>query len=90
MPTTSIWSRTDGVVSWRCSIERSHGSTENIEVDASHFGIGAHPPVLYAIADRLAQPEGEWAPFRREGWRRLAYADPLREPFWEMLLGGDK
>ena len=87
VPTTSIWSRTDGVVSWRCSVERSHGMTENIEVDASHFGIGAHPLVLYAIADRLAQPEGEWVPFQREGWRRLAYADPHREPFWEMLRG---
>jgi len=33
--------------------------------------MGVHPAVLYAIADRLAQPEGAWRPFARTGWRRL-------------------
>ncbi|HET7501956.1 MAG TPA: alpha/beta hydrolase [Kofleriaceae bacterium] len=82
VPTTSIWSRTDGVVSWRCSVERESPLTENIEINASHFGIGAHPLTLYVIADRLAQPEGHWQPFRREGWRALAYGDarPTRRP----------
>jgi PGAP1-like protein len=75
VPTTSIWSRTDGIVSWRCSVEREGPLVENIEVNASHFGIGAHPLVLYAIADRLAQPEGDWRPFHREGWRALAYGE---------------
>jgi hypothetical protein len=75
VPTTSIWSRTDGIVSWRCSVERERPLTENIEINASHFGIGAHPLALYAIADRLAQPEGEWRPFQREGWRALAYGE---------------
>jgi pimeloyl-ACP methyl ester carboxylesterase len=75
VPTTSIWSRTDGVVSWRCSVEKPNDQVENIEVDASHLGMGAHPLVLYAIADRLAQPEGHWAPFSRRGWRAYAYGD---------------
>lgn len=75
VPTTSIWSRTDGIVSWRCSVEREQCFVENIEINASHFGIGAHPLALYAIADRLAQPEGEWRPFHREGWRALAYGE---------------
>ena len=43
---------------------------------SSHLGLGAHPAALYAIADRLAQPEGHWEPFHREGWRRLVYRDP--------------
>ncbi|HEU4727622.1 MAG TPA: hypothetical protein VFT22_07030, partial [Kofleriaceae bacterium] len=73
VPTTSIWSRTDGVVSWRCSVEREAPLAENIEINASHFGIGAHPLALYAIADRLAVPEGAWRPFQRAGWRALAY-----------------
>jgi pimeloyl-ACP methyl ester carboxylesterase len=73
VPTTSIWSRTDGVVSWRCCLETEGETVENIEVRGSHLGMGMHPLVLYAIADRLAQPEGRWAPFRREGWRALAY-----------------
>jgi pimeloyl-ACP methyl ester carboxylesterase len=75
VPTTSIWSRSDGIVSWRCSVERERPFVENIEINASHFGIGSHPLALYAIADRLAQPEGEWRPFHREGWRALAYGE---------------
>ncbi len=78
VPTTSIWSPTDGVVSWRCCVESRRALAENIVVELSHLGLGAHPAVLYAIADRLAQPEGEWQPFHRRGWRRLIYGDPRR------------
>ena len=63
VPTTSIYSRTDGVVAWQCSLEKAGPQAENIEVLASHLGLGFHPAVLYALADRLAQPEGEWKPF---------------------------
>ena len=63
VPTTSIYSRTDGVVAWQCSLEKSGPHTENIEVLASHLGMAVHPAVLYALADRLAQPEGRWQPF---------------------------
>jgi pimeloyl-ACP methyl ester carboxylesterase len=76
VPTTSIWSPTDGVVAWRCSVETRRILAENIVVDASHLGLGAHPATLYAIADRLGQPEGDWEPFHRDGWRRLVYCDP--------------
>ncbi len=78
VPTTSIWSRTDGVVAWQCSVETRRELAENIVVDSSHLGLGAHPATLYAIADRLAQPEGEWRPFHRRGWRRLFYGDPRK------------
>jgi hypothetical protein len=60
VPTTSIWSPSDGIVSWRCSVETRRDLAENIVLDSSHFGLGAHPAALYAIADRLAQPEGQW------------------------------
>ena len=76
VPTTSIWSRTDGVVSWHCCYEARSDFAENIVVEASHLGLGAHPATLYAIADRLAQPEGVWAPFHRDGWRQYIYGDP--------------
>ena len=79
VPTTSIWSPTDGVVAWRCSVETRQIYAENIVVESSHLGLGAHPAALYAIADRLAQPEGHWEPFHREGWRQYAYRDP--EPY---------
>jgi hypothetical protein len=34
--------------------------------------------VLYAVADGLASPEGEWLPFDRSGLRGLLYPDPHR------------
>ena len=79
VPTTSIFSRTDGVVAWRCSIEKTGPQSENIEVVASHLGLGAHPAVLYAVADRLAQPEGQWKPFNRGLLGPLLYPDPDRD-----------
>ena len=71
VPTTSILTKTDGVVSWRGSVQcptKGH-QTENIVVPASHVGLGVNPLVMLAVADRLAQPEGQWAPFDRSGWR---------------------
>jgi triacylglycerol esterase/lipase EstA (alpha/beta hydrolase family) len=65
VPTTSIYSKTDGVVSWRGCIERRTALSENVEVDASHLGMVSHPRVLQIVADRLAQPEGRWKPLRR-------------------------
>lgn len=76
VPTTSIYSRTDGIVAWQCSVQEAAPQTENIEVEASHVGLGINPAVLYAIADRLAQPEGQWQPFDRSGLRQLVYRDP--------------
>lgn len=76
VPTTSIYSRTDGVVAWQCSVQQETALTENIEVEASHIGLGVNPAVLYALADRLAQPEGEWKRFDRSGLRSLVYKDP--------------
>jgi pimeloyl-ACP methyl ester carboxylesterase len=64
MPATSIWSRYDGIVHWQACRETPGARAENIAVQASHLGLGHHPAVLYAVADRLAQPEGSWAPFR--------------------------
>lgn len=71
VPTTSIYSRTDGVVAWRCSIEQESDLSENIEVHASHIGLGVNPLALYAIADRLAQPHGSWQRFDRDGLQGL-------------------
>ncbi len=78
VPTTSIYSRTDGIVAWQCSLNPVARHTENIEVVASHLGLGMNPAALYAIADRLAQPEGGWQPFHRLGWRALVYPKPAR------------
>ena len=82
VPTTSIYSRTDGVVAWQCCVEQESDRSENIEVHASHLGIGMNPTALYAIADRLSLPEGQWQRFDRDGiggLKKLLYLDPARK-----------
>jgi pimeloyl-ACP methyl ester carboxylesterase len=78
VPATAIFSRSDGIVAWQGCLEREGPASENIEVEGSHSGLGHNPVVLYAIADRLAQPEGQWHPFDRSGLRGLVYPDPRR------------
>lgn len=76
VPFTSLYSRSDGVVAWPCSIQASSATNphiENIEVIASHFGIGLNPTAWYALADRLAQAEGMWRPFDIQGTRKLFF-----------------
>ena len=77
VPTTSIYSRTDGIVNWHtCHLNPSE-SAENIEVHlASHIGLGVNPAALWAVADRLAQAEGEFKQFDRSGPFAIAYAPP--------------
>jgi hypothetical protein len=75
VPTSSIFSRSDGIVNWRTCLLRPSDIAENIEVHlASHVGLGVNSAVLWAIADRLAQPEGEFSPFDRSGPFAIAYA----------------
>jgi pimeloyl-ACP methyl ester carboxylesterase len=72
-PTTSIYSKSDGVVAWACSINPPTSHTENIEVHASHIGMGMNPLALYALADRLAQDPAHWKRFDVKGGRRWFY-----------------
>jgi dienelactone hydrolase len=77
VPTTSIYSRTDGIVNWKTCLVRPSETAENIEVHlASHVGLGVNPAALWAVADRLAQREGEFAQFDRSGPFAIAYAPP--------------
>src|SRR6185437_8404246 len=69
VPSTAIYTRTDGIVAWRGCLEQESAMTQNIEVEGSHCGLGHNPAVLYAIADRLALPEGKWRLFDRSGIR---------------------
>ena len=73
VPSTAIYSREDGVVAWQNCVEPESPTTDNIEVHGSHCGLGVNPAVLYAVADRLAQPEGEWQLFDRTLLRRAFY-----------------
>jgi pimeloyl-ACP methyl ester carboxylesterase len=65
VPTTSVYSRSDGVVAWQACVERcDHSRAESIEVDASHIGLVWHRKVCRIVADRLAQDPALWTPFR--------------------------
>jgi pimeloyl-ACP methyl ester carboxylesterase len=75
VPVTSIYSRTDGIVNWRTCRLRPSDRAENIEVHlASHVGLVVNPAALWAVADRLAQPEDEFMHFDRAGPFAPAYA----------------
>lgn len=64
--TTSIYSRTDGVVAWQtCRHENPSRLAHDIEVDGSHIGMGWNRQVLDAVADRLAQVPGPWRRYVR-------------------------
>ena len=78
VPTTAIYSRTDGICAWQGCMEKTSATSDSIEVESSHCGMGHHPAVVYAVADRLAQAEGAWKPFDRSGWRSMVYPDPDR------------
>lgn len=79
MPATSIFSRADGVVNWRTCLLRPSAIAENIEVYlASHVGLGVNPAALWAVANRLAQEEGQFSQFDRSGPFAIAYAPPER------------
>ncbi len=63
VPTSALYTKTDGIVAWQSCVEDPGHQRENIAIRASHCGIGHHPASLMVIADRLAQPEGTWRPY---------------------------
>jgi len=80
VPVTSIYTRSDGVAQWTLCLEEEGPERENIEVVGSHIGLGHNPAVAYAVADRLAQPEGDWQPFAPPFPLRHLYPSPA---VWE-------
>lgn len=77
VPTTSIYTRLDGIVHWQTCIDAEDGHlNENIEVFASHVGLGFDPMTLLCVADRLAQPENAWKPFKETTVGKLFYTYP--------------
>ena len=53
-PVTSIYSKSDGVVGWQACIDVYNEQARNIEVNSSHFGLGANGRVWWLIAHLLA------------------------------------
>jgi pimeloyl-ACP methyl ester carboxylesterase len=64
--TTSIYSRSDGVVAWQsCRHDKRSSLVHDIEVGGSHIGMGWNRDVLSAVADRLGQQAGPWRRYVR-------------------------
>jgi hypothetical protein len=53
VPTTSIYSRTDGVVNWKACLRPD---VTAIEVKGSHVGLALNPEVYRILAHLLAAP----------------------------------
>jgi hypothetical protein len=76
VPSTSIYTRTDGIVAWRSCLDEVGPHSENVAVIGAHVGLGHNPAALWVIADRLAQPEGRWRPFVPPRGARGLYPTP--------------
>ena len=64
-------------MNWHTNLLRPSKTAENIEVHfASHIGLGVNPAALWAVADRLAQAEGEFRHFDRSAPLAIAYGPP--------------
>jgi pimeloyl-ACP methyl ester carboxylesterase len=68
VPMSCLYSLSDGIVPpQEATLEGDPSRHENIRVWGSHTGLGFNPLVLQIVADRLAQPEGQWKPYQPSG-----------------------
>lgn len=81
VPTTSIYSRNDKVVSWQASINPKARRAENVEVKASHIGLVFNIESYIVVGDRLAQKDGHWRRFDKS-----KYPDTM---FYERAMHDD-
>jgi pimeloyl-ACP methyl ester carboxylesterase len=80
LPTTCLYSLSDGVVPpQEATINGDPALHENIRVPGSHVGLGFNGLVLAIVADRLAQRENAWQPFKPSGALRRVYQAMTRE-----------
>jgi hypothetical protein len=75
VPSTSVYSRLDGIVSWQACVEPQTERHQNVQVRCSHIGFGVDPATLWLIADRLAVPAGQRRPFRPPPLLRPLYPE---------------
>jgi pimeloyl-ACP methyl ester carboxylesterase len=74
LPVSCLYSISDGVVPpQEATIDGDPALHENIRVPGSHMGLGFNAMVMWIVADRLAQPEGQWQPFDPKGTWGAAY-----------------
>lgn len=80
VPSTAVYSRSDGIAHWRVCLEMDTPTTDNVEIYGSHCGMAFNPAALWVVADRLAQADGAWARFSRSGVRRYLFPSPAFAP----------
>jgi pimeloyl-ACP methyl ester carboxylesterase len=73
IPSTAVFSKSDAIVPWQIATQEPSHFAENIEVYASHTGLGFSPAVLFSLADRMQHAEGDWRPFQRTSWKIGVY-----------------
>jgi pimeloyl-ACP methyl ester carboxylesterase len=65
VPSTCIYSESDGVVPpHQATLDGDPQNHENLCVPGSHTGLAMNPVAMWIVADRLAQKEGRWKPFK--------------------------
>jgi len=64
VPATAIYSRQDGVVPWEACLEPAGPLSENVEVFASHCGLGWNAGALEVVLDRLRLTADTWRPYQ--------------------------
>ena len=74
LPLSCLYSLSDGVVPpQEATVDGDAALHENIRVPGSHSGLGFNAMVLCIVADRLAQNEGQWQPFKPQGLHGSLY-----------------
>jgi pimeloyl-ACP methyl ester carboxylesterase len=53
VPVTAIYSKRDGIVSWRACIDQWSPNVRHVEVSETHIGLGYAPRVLSIVADEI-------------------------------------
>lgn len=77
VPTTAIYSKEDGIVSWKMCMEKEEDHLhQNIQVRGSHIGLGVNPSVLSIIADRLLLKKENWIKFEARGFINKNFVYP--------------
>lgn len=57
-PITAIFSKSDGIVSWRACIDRNNPRVRHVEVDAAHVGMGLNRTTWRHVLAALEQRQG--------------------------------
>jgi hypothetical protein len=66
VPVTALYTRSDGIVAWQSCVEFAGTERESIEIRGAHGTMVRNVAAWRIIAERLAQAEGAWLPYRGE------------------------